>query len=436
MAVVVAHTGTANNIRMHRGRCMVYTSATTGYLFVYNSATTRLVYKKTTDGGATWGAAVSVSGTTVPVAFDIYYRGWDGTTTDSKIYIVYASNASGIVAFNTLDTSTDTVGSPVTIGTVTVSTTVGSLGIVVSRSAGTIIVFSEHNVNTTATQWKSTDGGANWNPTTGNMAELQGAAASNTDQAWAFPDRSTADPDDVCCIYFDDSANELSIKQYDMSGDSVAETSISLVASMTMMSAGVESQRCFAAAMLLTGHLIVALKNNITAAGDDLLCFDVSGATVTAKTDVLTNTQYASTPALSVHANGNVYCFYTRDSGGASISAVEVYYKISTDGGASWGSEQTYQTADDVNIDMLNVDLGGRVRSFLIAPAWYKFDAGNPTFSVESANGILVITGTPGKSGKAPGRGRGNPNPGGGGIGGGGFGQQQPFAYRKLVRGR
>ena len=88
-----------------------WTSALTGYV-IYLDVNADLVYRKTADGGATWGGAtVIVAPGSGDVAIFDSYADWQ-TVGDAgtKIHIVYMSKDTDEVRYVYLDTSGDSVG--------------------------------------------------------------------------------------------------------------------------------------------------------------------------------------------------------------------------------------------------------------------------------------------------------------------------------------
>lgn len=94
-----------------RYRSTVFTSATVGYTF-YVDAGNVCAYSKTTDGGNTWGSAVSIK--TSCVSFDIWFDQWTpGDTTGTKIYV--ATTDSSDLYYSELDTSNDSLSTALNI---------------------------------------------------------------------------------------------------------------------------------------------------------------------------------------------------------------------------------------------------------------------------------------------------------------------------------
>jgi hypothetical protein len=101
-------------------------------------------------------------------------------------------------------------------------------------------------------------------------------------------------------------------------------------------------------------HLLVAAHNGVDTTTDDIQTWDVtpdsiSGPTVTAKTNVVTNQAESGGIGIVINQqNDDVYVAYLK--GGTWRTAVDVVYHKSDDGMATWGSESAYSeaAADDI----------------------------------------------------------------------------------------
>src|SRR3990170_3121934 len=71
----------------------VWTSANNAYVF-YLNATAGLVYRKTTDGGATWGAATAVDTVAVYMELAIWYDKWTPGDSGTIIHIAAVDGAT------------------------------------------------------------------------------------------------------------------------------------------------------------------------------------------------------------------------------------------------------------------------------------------------------------------------------------------------------
>ena len=95
----------------------VFTTESIGYAFYIDSNGT-VAYKKTTNGGASWGTSVTVHNVTTSVRVAVWFDQWTpGDTTGTIIHIVVTDTTNDEIYYGTLDTATDTLVTPVVITT-------------------------------------------------------------------------------------------------------------------------------------------------------------------------------------------------------------------------------------------------------------------------------------------------------------------------------
>lgn len=172
-----------------------------------------------------------------------------------------------------------------------------------------------------------------------------------TDGQRLYP-ANLADANDIWCVFHDISANELSLKTYDDSGDSWAETSVATsIADSTTHPYAVFS----AAVRHSDGHLLVAAWSEFDTATADLLVWDITDSgTITAKTNVSTNVDDMGYVALFINQQTDeVYVaqFGINTGGNTAGTSWVAYYYLSDDGMATWGAQTPYSTtADDYRV--------------------------------------------------------------------------------------
>ncbi len=113
------------------GSQTVFTSDQVGYKFYVDNAGT-CVYSKTTNGGTSWGAAVTVDSKTDCTSIAVWYDGWTPGLTTAFIHISTMDVGLDDLWYNRLDTTSDTLQ----LGT-TPTSTVASSGQVPTFVAGT-----------------------------------------------------------------------------------------------------------------------------------------------------------------------------------------------------------------------------------------------------------------------------------------------------------
>lgn len=329
---------------MHAGP--IYTDRDTAYAFFLDNTDFALWYVKTTDAGRTWGTPVSVAAFApwFSVWFDKHTPGDSGTV----IHIGYVDFDNTGVAYRSLDTATDTLGAAIAVQA-GLATSFGDFTngyIDICKAVGGNL-YIQAWANTSNENWflRSTDDGATWANT------FRSAADGNaSDQIILLPDADSSDTQDMAMIYWDVSANELTLKKWDNSVPSWTETALASgfteSATMSQFDAMVRHS---------DGHLLLAAHEQFDNAASDLKCFDIdlAGPTVVAKADVTTATADVILVALHIDQNTDrVRVAYAgQNDGGQTVgTALDVHSVLSIDGMGSWGLETTYSedVADDI----------------------------------------------------------------------------------------
>lgn len=341
-----------------------------GYV-IYLDSNNYLVYRKTTNGGATWGDAQTIYNEETARFYDCYADWQTPGSSGTKIHIVFNSGGEyGGLYYINLDTSTDTLSSRYDFYD-------SGQGSNSSRTAFHFSICKSRYGNLyTAMRWQdysetyhydtyvSDNDGSSW-----SSVDCCVEAATN-DYFILLPGDET-DPDDIWCFYWDYSTDEISLKTYDSSLDSWSEQSIA---------SGYDPQggtylNFDAQIRHSDGHMIVAIWNDAFLATDDLKVWDINGASsITAKTDVMSDAS-AETILSSVFIdqnNDDIYVAYV--TGTAFLATVKVYYRKSTDGGTTWSSQQTMQNNDEdderwISSGGMSPFLGGRFE-----PIWFNDD--------------------------------------------------------------
>lgn len=312
--------------------------AATRYAFYINQDAD-LVYRKSPNRGKSWGNEVVIHASQVyrvTVWFDRWTPGDSGTT----VHIWEIDATSNDVIYFSLDVSTDTLGNGgagiVVFGGVSASS--GSTQLAGAKAVGgNLLCVFNLDGGTEVGSYRSTDAGATW----ASRADANEAAA---DFYLLFPGNE-ADNQDMWLVYWDVSANEISLKVYDDSANSWGETSIS--GSMVDAVQGDRYSQMAAAVRASDGHLLLAAWNASDAAAADMQTWDINGAaSITAKTNVVTDADNCVLALITISPAGTVFCTYaglsdgSQSVGTAATTAVGIYQKASTDGMATWGPER------------------------------------------------------------------------------------------------
>ncbi len=304
----------------------------TFYIFFIDSLLD-LSYIKSTDGGLSWSALTTIrTGTLIAAA--VWYDRWSGRSSD-KVRLAYID--ANDIFYRDLDIATDTLGTEATVFDGTSSAGGGALSIVTGRD-GAIRVAGSIDAGAEDGAWSSADDGATWADAIADPSE-----GATTDQYFLLPGWN-ADTADVMLIFVDASANGLSVKRYDDSGDSWAETTVIADGSFVDVTPGNNFPHVACAVDLANSRNIVACWSAVDAANADLRLFFITDGAVTESTAnvVLNSTDDQGLCAVALDtATGTIYVFYGGKSDGSETfsTAIKIYYKTTTDDGANWSSE-------------------------------------------------------------------------------------------------
>lgn len=330
----------AINLNRRGMRQLVFVSANIGYFF-FIDGDNDFYYKKTTNGGQTWGSLVAVSGSDTLTAFDVWYDQWTPGDTGRMIHIWYFGTATNDdVLYRNLNTTNDSLLSAVTV--FLGSTAVSGRGTFVSGTkARGGNLYCNFNIDAFAETgfYRSVDNGTTWATRTNPLE-------ANLDQTMLFP-ALTDDPQDIWMLYDDDSTTELTVKTYDDSGNSHAESSALVFDNQATDLTG---QYGFSGSIRHSdNHLIFSFFNAYDAAGTDFLCYDWDGTTATKLTDLTTNIDDMYFPSVFLNQDkpDEIYIAYVGKSDGLETLGTTnaVYYARSTDRGLTWTKDIAYSTS-------------------------------------------------------------------------------------------
>lgn len=308
------------------------------YLFYINSATNDPGYIKSTDYGVTWGSVVALKACAATY-LSVWYDGWSGITATSYIHCAYTDSGTNDTFYRTVNTaSADDLGTERTVFAGSSQASYGTLSVVRARG-GNVYVATCIDAGAEYDFRKTTDLGANWT----SPAEVFEGATS--DQIILMPGFA-ADNQDIMAMYWDASADEISVKFYDDSGNTWSETSLGT----SMVDVNYERNQFAAAVDYANSRNILVAWNAHDTANADLRCWLVSEGAQTEVTNVVLNgTNNQSRTAIAVDStSGMITVFYGGKSDGTEDPAefMNIYYKFSLDAGTTWSAETLASSFD------------------------------------------------------------------------------------------
>lgn len=300
-------------------------------------------FTRTTDGGANWTDTEIESGFVGPLA--CWYDKETPGDTGTLVHVAWVDATANDAYYITIDVSDGSQGTKRTIDSTLTVETSGILNrTAITKTVGGNLLVAV-STQTEIECYRSTDSGVNWT----DRADVF-ETATEADWCLLFP-ADTADSQDAAAIFWDRSANEISIKMYDDSANTWTETSIagSMVDNNTHknMDASVRHS---------DKHVLLAAHSDDDTTTDDLMTWDltvdsIASPTVTAKTDVVTDIAESAQVGMVINQqNDDIYVAYLK--GGVWLATVDCVYHKSTDDMGTWGTEQVYSeaAADDLRI--------------------------------------------------------------------------------------
>jgi hypothetical protein len=318
-------------------RSVVFVTADIGYWFYADAAA--FAYRKTTDGGATWGSPVNLSAV-APIAFDVWFDQWTPGDSGTLIHTWFFEATADAALYRTLDTSGDTLG---TLRTVFVGATAAAgRGAFISGTrtrSGYLYCAYDLDAGAERGLHRSTDGGPTWS------ANLSTTFVEATlDECLLFPASNTGDNNDCWAIYHDASVDNLTLKMWDSSAGSATEsaTILSLIENTTDL----VGQYGFSASVRHSdGHLILAAVSERDTVTSDHRIFDLNGTgSIVELTAITTNIDDHYHPAVFIDQDTNdlYVAFNGLRTGGETLGTTsKVYYTTSVDNGSSWSAGST-----------------------------------------------------------------------------------------------
>lgn len=317
----------------------------TGYQFYIDSSNV-LVFSKSTNGGATWGAAVNVANAD---AFGIWYDRWTAGDTGTKIHCVYFDVAADDVIYESIDTagspSDAQSGGVVVFAGATALNGIGMFCSITKARGGNLYIAFDMDAGTEVGFYRSTDGGGSWSSRDIGSPTFPLVEASG-DWAILFP-ANAADNQDIWALYFDASADALTVKTYDDSAGTVSESST--IATVVENTTDLTGQHPFSASVRHSdGSLIISAVTELDTATADHRVIEWDGATATNLTNITTDIDDHYYPSVFIdQTTDDIYVAYNgkRDGsetlGEGSPGGSKVYYTKSTDDGATWSAGDT-----------------------------------------------------------------------------------------------
>ena len=337
---------------------LVWIDENNGYVFFIDN-NSYLNYKKTTDGGSTWSTKVTITTDEINCV-SVWYDRWTNGDTGDLIHIAFINYTQKSISYNSLDTTTDTLGGEViayqgTTHTTTYAWTQRVISITKSRS-GNIYIAGGTNTNENAFV-KS-----NSSPATNFTTKSNAFISDHTNRIILQPGNET-DTDDIWSIFWEELTDTIHLRVYDQSADSWSSTTIESFA----FSGSGKYYQMDAVHRHSDNHTILA---HWTSFGGDLQIWDIGGpGSITQKTNVLTSASEGAGVSILINQyTDDLYVSYL--DGTAFGSLLGAHYKKTTDGGTTWGAVQHLSVGaeSDLTLIISGTSIRGNGR---FMPAWF-----------------------------------------------------------------
>ena len=328
----------------------VFTSQSIGYAFYVNSGG-ECSYSKTTDGGASWGTAVTVDSQTDCTSIAVWYDQWTPGDLGTRIHVATIDTGVDDIWYRSFNTAGDTFDN--TIFNISDNATY----------AGTLVAganFVSITKSTTGALYAATTDASDsivmrctaTCTTDGNWSENSPTFALGIDPPILLPQASGA----IMLLQWDVSADDLQHKIFSGSTWDLSWTTIEAnAADNTTYDAS------FGAVIDPSSFevYLVAADDQVTlGTDDDVKVWRYSGGSWSARTDVVTNSVCAGVSNCGVtgakiawdETTGYLYVIYTAQSTAGTATTGNVYWKYSTDSGLNWSSEfgPVYSSNDNI----------------------------------------------------------------------------------------
>jgi hypothetical protein len=316
---------------------VVFISDQTGYAFYRDQTATNCVYRKTTNGGTTWGSTVVVDAQTDCIKIAVWYDRWTpGDSSGTNIHVVTADTGDNDLFYTRLNTTGDSL-----------TATVNATG---ANQAGTFDV--QQNIPSIT---KGTDGDLYMGvQDDADSFVIKCTGTCETATNWTEAGTNPFDLDVDWLILMPLSGGNIMAIRWDISADDV-QSKVYIDATNTWdvtwtnidtnaTSNGTYDAPFGATLNKTTNTIYLAYAADVSTLGtnDDIRSASYNGVAWTAKTDVLTNDARGITGVKIATKQGTdtIYVLYTARTTAATPNTANVYYKRSTDAMQTWGTEQ------------------------------------------------------------------------------------------------
>lgn len=324
------------------------------YLVFFSPIDNGLYLTASNNDGFSWSSPALVKAAGANSIASLWYDKDTPGNTGTIIHIACMDSTADDIIYRPLDTA----GGGISLGAESIifsGTSTGGVAntcLSITRAIGNDLYCAfDIDGGTEVGFYRSTDGGVNWTARA-DVNEVGGTDYYLTAPGFAL------DPQDILCIYWDRSASEISRKTYDASANSWAESSIA--GSMTAIANTTSSPQFSIAVDDVNNKILLVAWTNRNTLNADLRFWSIDESSITEGTNVVLNSagnQQGCAIAIDTDTN-IIYVFYGGNSLGTDSN---IFYKTSSDFGATWSSE-------------VALSIGGGAYPYLVASMLFTGD--------------------------------------------------------------
>lgn len=362
-SVVITATNTAQALRS-TNRNVVWINETTSYLFYLEGVGSVLTYLKTTNGGQTWPTAVPISFEVIYM-YSIWYDKWTSEESGDLIHIIYVASQIDDMFYVSFNTTSEEFSPEITLlaGSTASETNGDQLVSVVRAKDG--MIYAGGTIDSGTENWF----GNSTNTTTWTSLN---STFMEADDRILFSPCNEKNPRDICTIYWDMSANQITIKSYNSTNNVWIES-----ASVGNFADSNQVYTMDATYRQSDNHTILGAwtaYNTLATPDPAIQIWDITNhTTFEQKTSAFARDSNSGGVGLLIDQNtDNLYVAYTEGSTTSSV----VNYKNSTDGGTTWTDAVLYDAPnDDIKGVYVGTSIGASGGRF--EPIFYNEDTTN-----------------------------------------------------------
>jgi hypothetical protein len=334
---------TTGLLQFNGGGTLYMVQTPSGVLYmVYIDSGSDVAFRKSSDGGITWGAPTIVFAGTV-TALSIWYDRWSDIAA-GLIHCAYQESATDDILYRTINTESSDALSTQTVVFAGASTASGGWCSITRARGGNVYCYGCIDAGAEGGFFRLLN--ANVPSGAWDAARTNPEALATSDMAILVPGFAS-DNQDIMCMFWDASANEVSRYIHDDSANTWAETSIA--ASMTDQAAATAFPHFAATVDITNSQILLVAWSGVDTLNADLRCWKITESAITEVTNVVLNsTDDQGLCGIGIDlVTGNWYVVYggATDGGENFLTSINLYCKVSKDSGTTWGPETLLTTA-------------------------------------------------------------------------------------------